>query len=518
MYPSILLTSTLVPAVLGRGDPGYPVKNPSISYWQIPPHPDVADHQSPQLPASADIVIIGAGMSGTSIAWHLLMDNNNTNKNSLSTNKSLPRIAILEARQACSGATGRNGGHIRPSSYEEYADAKKVTTQDQAAKITRFRADHVDALLDAAARLPAPARRASSVRAVDSLDVYFEEAAFAEAVRQWETLKKEIPDLGSEWDVLPRDEAVRISLMPNAVGALTGTAKVAGAIWGYRFVTGSLKMLLDTFPDSLSLDTHTTATTVNALENSTHNFAVTTSRGTILANHVVHATNPWAPHFVPVLGNALQGGLLSMSAQLGGAGLPKAGKWPAYRNNVSLPGGRAWSLFLRGGLDYLVQEPEHGEYMFGGGAGLPDEPAAGRDPYDDSGNPAPPSPHFPADLHPDVIYLGRTKRVWTGVEGFTADAFPLVGPLSAQQTQRTIKNPAAGREWVSAGFNGEGMDYAWLSGKGLSEMIRNHMANATDEALFRWFPKAFLPTEERLGKRNSTTMARRSVDRHSRLG
>ncbi|KAK7981310.1 DAO-domain-containing protein [Apiospora saccharicola] len=480
------------------------------------------------------MVIIGSGMSGTSIAWHLLMDSKNSTKTP-------PRIAMVEARQACSGATGRNGGHIRPSSYEEYVDAKKVTTQEQAAKITKFRADHVDALLYAAGRLPTEQeRKAASVRAVDSLDVYFEEEPWAEAVRQWETLRKEVPEVGNEWNVLQRDEARRISLMPDAVGALTGTAKVAGAIWGYRFVTNSLKMLLDTYPESLSLDTHTTATTVTAAsKKSGHNFEVETDRGTILANHVVYATNSWSPHFVPILGNALSGGLLSMSAQLGGAG---PGQWPAYHNNVSLPGGRAWSLFLRDGLDYIVQEPENNEYMYGGGAGVSFPGQGSENQYDDSRLPppvvaaylngalptyfgyqnwGPERTDFPADLHPDAIWAGRTKRVWTGIEGFTTDAFPLVGPLSEQFTNRKVQNPAAGSEWVSAGFNGEGMDYAWLSGKGLSEMIRNHMANnaTNEEALFEWFPKAFLPTEARLRKQNGTAaMGRREVGRNSRRG
>ncbi|KAK8092501.1 hypothetical protein PG999_014700 [Apiospora kogelbergensis] len=526
----LLLASTLASLVLGQGDPGYPVKNPSTAYWQIPPHPDVADHQSPQLPESADIVIIGSGMSGTSIAWHLLMDRHPRDNNATRA----PRIAMIEARRACSGATGRNGGHIRPSSYDEYESARRVTTREQAAKITRFRARHVDALLRAAARLPALQRKAASVRPVDSLDVYFEEAAWARAVRQWETLREELPEIGSEWDVLQREEAARVSLMPDAVGALTGTAKVAGAIWAYRFVTNGLKMLLDTYPDSLSLDTHTTATAVKAVKDSTRNFEVATDRGTIRADHVVYATNAWSPHFVPVLGNALAGRLLSMSAQLGGAGLPKAGEWPAYRDNVSLPGGRAWSLFVRGDLDYIVQQPEHGEYMFGGGAGVESSSGGGeRDAYDDSGTPAQvvaayldgalptyfgyenwgaERSDFPADAGPDV-YAGRTKRVWTGVEGFTADELPLVGPLSETQTNRTARNPAAGGEWVSAGFNGEGMDYAWLSGRAVGEMILSRMANTTDEALFEWFPKAFLPTEERLIKRNATSMARRGIGR-----
>lgn len=174
--------------------------------------------------------------------------------------------------------------------------------------------------------------------------------------------------------------------------------------------------------------------------------------------------------------------------------------------------------------------------MYGGGAGVsfPGKDSQGQ--YDDSGTPPPvvaaylngalptyfgyqnwgaERTDFPANLHPD-IWAGRTKRVWTGVEGFTTDAFPLVGPLAEQFTKRPVKDPAAGQEWVAAGFNGEGMDYAWLSGKGLSQMIRNHMANATNESLFEWFPQVFLPTEARLRKPNDTAVMRRDGGRNSR--
>ncbi|KAJ0120770.1 hypothetical protein J7T55_015503 [Diaporthe amygdali] len=76
-----------------------------MSYWPVPPLEGVANHRSVELPTDADIVIVGSGMSGTSIAWHLLKENTTTGP---------LRVAMIEARQACSGATGRNGGHIRP--------------------------------------------------------------------------------------------------------------------------------------------------------------------------------------------------------------------------------------------------------------------------------------------------------------------------------------------------------------------------------------------------------------------
>lgn len=65
-------------------------------------HP-LDDHQStPELPTDVDIAIIGAGFSGASTAYHIL---NICKKNGTP----IPKKAILEARQACSGATGRNG-------------------------------------------------------------------------------------------------------------------------------------------------------------------------------------------------------------------------------------------------------------------------------------------------------------------------------------------------------------------------------------------------------------------------
>jgi glycine/D-amino acid oxidase-like deaminating enzyme len=68
-----------------------------MSYWQTPPA-DIADLQTnPSLPNYAEFVIIGSGFSGASIAYNILMDWPDAN------------ILLLEARQAASGASGRNG-------------------------------------------------------------------------------------------------------------------------------------------------------------------------------------------------------------------------------------------------------------------------------------------------------------------------------------------------------------------------------------------------------------------------
>ena len=77
-----------------------PCANPTVSYWQDPPD-DLADHRStPDLPEFVDTVIIGSGITGAAVAWGLLQGPNPGS------------ILMLEARQACSGATGRNGEYI----------------------------------------------------------------------------------------------------------------------------------------------------------------------------------------------------------------------------------------------------------------------------------------------------------------------------------------------------------------------------------------------------------------------
>jgi hypothetical protein len=78
-----------------------PAKSPLEPFWRVPHRLD--GHRSTQeLPATADVVIIGGGFAGASIAHHLLLKSDESARVQ-------PSVVILEAREACSGATGRNG-------------------------------------------------------------------------------------------------------------------------------------------------------------------------------------------------------------------------------------------------------------------------------------------------------------------------------------------------------------------------------------------------------------------------
>lgn len=76
-----------------------PVANYTEPYWRCELHP-VDDHRSSEaLPSECDVAIIGSGMAGVATAYHLCEQ----------TKGNEPSILMLEARQVCSGATGRNG-------------------------------------------------------------------------------------------------------------------------------------------------------------------------------------------------------------------------------------------------------------------------------------------------------------------------------------------------------------------------------------------------------------------------
>lgn len=115
----------------------FPVKDATTPFWRTQLD-DLDNHRSTtELPAEADIVIIGAGYSGASVVHHLL------------EHKSRPlTVVILEAREACSGATGRNGGHLKPDPYYRAASALKKYGRDAAEEVASFEARQVKEIKD----------------------------------------------------------------------------------------------------------------------------------------------------------------------------------------------------------------------------------------------------------------------------------------------------------------------------------------------------------------------------------
>lgn len=155
------------------------------SFWLKEPHPTAAQAQSGALPEKVDVAIIGSGITGLSVAWTIL-------QTAKQRDCSLPSVVILEARDACSGATGRNGGHVLETVLE-YLEFKQLFGKDAAMKLIRFRLGHMlemEALMKDRPEL----RERSQLRKVEFVSVYFDEETFQTAVKSLEEFKKDMPE------------------------------------------------------------------------------------------------------------------------------------------------------------------------------------------------------------------------------------------------------------------------------------------------------------------------------------
>lgn len=81
-----------------------PIKESTHSYWHTEPSKRLYGHRSTEkLPAAAEVVVIGSGISGAFAARELV----NGGKS----------VLMLEAREACWGATGRVSHHTLKFNY-----------------------------------------------------------------------------------------------------------------------------------------------------------------------------------------------------------------------------------------------------------------------------------------------------------------------------------------------------------------------------------------------------------------
>lgn len=153
--------------------------NPTDSYWlDDPPFPALCDIQDDELPQEADVVIVGSGITGAAVAKSLL---------ELSDSKL--RVVVCEARQICSGATGRNGGHIKSSPYSEFAMFSKRLDPEVASKVVRFKRSHLEMMKQVGAKIGH-----GDVREVETVDLYLGKEEFESAKKQVYEARKWMPE------------------------------------------------------------------------------------------------------------------------------------------------------------------------------------------------------------------------------------------------------------------------------------------------------------------------------------
>ena len=446
--------------------PGLPRANPTVSYWQKP-ESSLAHHRSTDvLPATADVVIIGSGITGASAAFHLL------------THPSPPAsVVLLEARAACSGATGRNGGHTKHASYGSFLNTAETFGTEEAVRIARYEYACMKAM-HATARELGIACDSWQGRTVDLMYDNGEcERAKRSIAALQEALGRDNP--AAHYTFWGAEAARTEFLAPGAAGAVTYEA---GSMSGYKFVTGVLSVAVQ---KGLNLQTETPALALRKAEEGS--WEVETPRGTVRAARVMLATNGYSAHLLPQLQGTIVPRRGHMSAQRPGSGLPRNGL------------GATYSYVSGDRYEYMIQRPpgttDANMVMIGGCSIKALSQGGGAQEWGSTDDTvrnelivklleACTKEYFGENWgedHPD----GRMALCWTGIMGFSADDRPFVGEI-----------PGETNLFISASFQGQGMVLCWLAAKHVARMMLGPYG--ADESLI---PNAFLITSDRLGKK-----------------
>jgi glycine/D-amino acid oxidase-like deaminating enzyme len=192
-------------AMLARrllADPGLPVQNPTISYWQQGWGEHITNARSETLPADSDVVVIGSGITSCGVASTLLDAKHSSNAQSM-------RVTVLEARGVCSGATGRNGGHVKFNAVSDYAMHRAAIGHERAAEVVRFSRAHYDAI--AAVAENCGAEITGELRKVVAITAYMTPALAETARRDLKLFNEAFPEYSGEYQFHGREETLKVS-------------------------------------------------------------------------------------------------------------------------------------------------------------------------------------------------------------------------------------------------------------------------------------------------------------------
>lgn len=471
---------------LVAADPGLPNPNPTTAFWQMPMHDTVGTIQSSSLPAETDVVVIGSGITGTSVTKALLEDE-----------ASFPglKVTVLEARTLCSGATGRNGGHCVTAAGHKFTTWVDTYGVENARAIARFSLLNMERVQEVANGMTETIRKRSEIRRVQKLCFTSDPVIWKKIQDSVAMFAREIPEHASHNRLVSAEE---LSKEWGVVNPLGGYAQPAGAIWPYRFCTEVMAELLRRYESRLNIETRTPVTSVvdHGANASGHRYTVSTPRGAIKARRVVYCTNAYSAHLLPQLRGKLHPFRGHMSTQA----MPE--RFPSWG------GERSWSFIqpiridpttdmYHFGLYYLQQNAVTKDLFVGVENQRIDECLGSDDSFvsEASVKDLPnclPRMFSVLNKKGDVNSAAdfdkpRLKCIWSGVMGMTSDGLPLVGQLPKSATGRA----SVGEEWIAAGFQGYGMDKCWMTGEALVAMMAGKDVSS-------WFPSAYLVSDKRI--------------------
>ncbi|PKY02459.1 FAD dependent oxidoreductase [Aspergillus campestris IBT 28561] len=409
----------------------FPSANGTVPFWRTEPQELDNFQSTPNLPEESDIVIIGGGYSAAALVTHIQKQYPNH-----------PSILVLEARQLCSGASGRNGGHIKPDPYFHASDVAAQYGPAAGAEVADFEVANLKAAKEYIER-----------EGVDcdfvltrAIDVHFSSAQDTRIKERLRGFKAAGVAAAQEVSEVAKDHAEIVSGVKGAQGCISFTA---AHLWPYKLIHHMFTKALN--HGGLNLQTNTLVNSVSPAPDSQSGWAVQTSRGTVKASKVIMASNSYTSSLLPEYKEQI------IPYRGVSCHITTPGPAPLLVNTYAL-------RFKDWDFDYLIPRPD-GTIVVGGARSAYFRK---KDLWYDNTN------------DDEVIeetrryfdgYMQRNFRgweksgaevseIWTGIMGYSRDKLPRLGPV-----------PDRPGMFIMAGWTGHGMPQIFLAAKGMAEMI-----------------------------------------------
>uniref|UniRef100_A0A8H7K554 FAD dependent oxidoreductase domain-containing protein n=1 Tax=Bionectria ochroleuca TaxID=29856 RepID=A0A8H7K554_BIOOC len=311
---------------MGPGFYSFPKDSRPLSTWlqDMQGHHLMNYRTTPGLPAAADIVIIVDG---------------NDSSETLRRDMARRKIVVLEAREFCSGATGRNAGHCKPDQWRGFQEqALKILQNEQetwSSVVDYVRSNNVDCELWVG----------------DTLDVPVTWESADDAKEIFERYKT----AGGNFDhIKVTNDPVKARQVSRINGAKACYAWPASTVHPLKLAA---HVMSENLKKGVNLQTRTTVTQVVESNKQLGKWTVKTARGDIECAQVVHATNAYSPALEPSLR-----GLIKPTPHMCSSRAPP----------VSFIGSKAlqnsYGILLPGGESITINPriPTHGPVLFWG--------------------------------------------------------------------------------------------------------------------------------------------------------
>ncbi|KAI0130717.1 FAD dependent oxidoreductase [Daldinia grandis] len=294
----------------------------------------------------AEVIIIGSGIAAAAAAYSILSETRRVNN--------LRRVLVIEARGMCGGGTGRGNGLLNCAPHEMFYRLRSTIGIHRAAALVRFQIAHIKVLRELCQAIDGDN---AEFRAKEIVEFYLTEQDFKSAFAKAHLFSQWIP----EFKIATYGESQAQARFKTSQAVRGALSYDSATMSPFGFVNSVWNSLLDQYKQFLHIMTHTNVIAIESFKGDSYGYVVRTTRGNFKCNHIVHATNAFAPVLVPGLRSKMTGILGTMTAL-------RPGREFGFLN---LGHRNAWSIAYRKTSDNAMQRPANhdvqGDLIVSGG-------------------------------------------------------------------------------------------------------------------------------------------------------